>query len=1423
MPTRLIRSVGLALLLASLAPGLSPALARQAGPVFPDDSLAAREALTRVEELSAAGNLGEAARVLQQVLEREGDRVVEAPGRPDLFIPVRERAHQLLLAAPALLERYRAAEGPRAEAQLITAEGVEAAEHSRLLTPAGFEAALRLAQEHFESARFEAARLTLRQLDHHPDRQPGSAAARDAARLADQVARRLARPEVTDWAAGWLKEAGAEAAAAPVEPRPPATAVLSPFNPGPAFSPDHVVDHPLATAWISPELAQSAEGARRRRGRGRIIDQDSADQPWVMPFAAGDVLYINDAVGVSAWDRLTLTPLWRTRPAEAGVEPGQEPDPDSDRTVLDYGNTRSLEDASQVCVSSGIAVASTGWVRDGERRGDPRIHAFDAATGRPLWSIALAAIDPSLTEGGARGSLLIEQDTVVVAVRRVAGNRRVSSSHLAAVDLFTGRPRWARLLATAGSLPYQRLSRVTDSPLLHEGLVFRVDDVGIIAAVEAVTGRTVWVRRFPGLATSAESSAPWASSTPLVIGDDLVTLSPAHDEVLRLDPLTGDLIARRSAGELDNPRFLLSVGPWLACVGEARVTLVNAAAFDTAPPVRSPDFLTPPVCGRAIVAGEQLLVPVGPGPSSGLVLIDPASPASPRRIGLETSGNVLAIGSDVLVVDEARLHSYVGWERADSVLTARLTADPADPRPALSLVDLAYRAGKPDRIAPAADIALERLGRPAARADDLDEHHRLQHQLYGSLLGMLHAAQNTTPTRPESTPVAGSPVIRDPAVLDAIAERLGRAAESADEQVTSLLALGRLREMTSNAPAAVEAYQRILIRPELAGGSWTTPQLTVRGDLEAARRIREVIARFGRGPYQPFDAELQREAAAAGDDPAALEQLARTYPAAAAGPATLARAADLHARAGRPADAARAYAAALAASEWALQIGEQSRLSEIGELTGRLVAALEAQDRLSAAAQLLHRVTAAYPGIAITREGATIAADSLAGDLAGRLAALERPARLGPRLQRDPQRLDGWELLPALTHDRPHPVDHVVMISPSTSRVGLWSAGLESGRLQLAWTRETAASPPALIRLDAQAAYFYWPGPQGGAVEKVRVVGGVTEWTSQPIRGLLGQARDPLTDGRPVTLPTPLDGEVRPGDLLVAADEQSLLIVERGGGATALDLATGRALWSRSASLAIVHDADINAGFVAVAGIAEPQALESAPTPRIVILDARTGAPVHTLPALPGAPRWIRLTPQGILVSALEDRIAAWDAASANLLWTMTDSTARRCLDCWSFGDRLFILDADRQLWLASLASGRLTAGPLRGRERLGERLSISAAPAGPNVMFSTERGFLIYDAAGELIGADGADGRVSLLPAQAASNLLVSIQSERTELPDGRAAARLMLFAPDSGKLIAAEDLILAEDPTEMTLLDGAIVITAGPGTVVLAAPADH
>ena len=143
-----------------------PVQAQTNNPVYVDDSPRTATALEGVRDLAASDNLTEAVRVLQSLLDEEGSRVIAASGDADLFIPVRTRIHQELLANPDLLARYQRIEGPNAQ-RLLEEGRFEEIERAHLMTEAGCEAVLRLSQQLYESARFEAAWLMLRQLDRH--------------------------------------------------------------------------------------------------------------------------------------------------------------------------------------------------------------------------------------------------------------------------------------------------------------------------------------------------------------------------------------------------------------------------------------------------------------------------------------------------------------------------------------------------------------------------------------------------------------------------------------------------------------------------------------------------------------------------------------------------------------------------------------------------------------------------------------------------------------------------------------------------------------------------------------------------------------------------------------------------------------------------------------------------------------------------------------------------------------------------------------------------------------------------------------------------------------------------------------------------------------------------------------------------------
>src|SRR4051812_21408003 len=68
---------GLGLALGLFLTALPSAHAQRSKTVYPDEGVGTRDALVRVRELSEAGNMPEALRVLQKTMEAEGEQLVQ--------------------------------------------------------------------------------------------------------------------------------------------------------------------------------------------------------------------------------------------------------------------------------------------------------------------------------------------------------------------------------------------------------------------------------------------------------------------------------------------------------------------------------------------------------------------------------------------------------------------------------------------------------------------------------------------------------------------------------------------------------------------------------------------------------------------------------------------------------------------------------------------------------------------------------------------------------------------------------------------------------------------------------------------------------------------------------------------------------------------------------------------------------------------------------------------------------------------------------------------------------------------------------------------------------------------------------------------------------------------------------------------------
>lgn len=1464
----------------------APAMQPQLNPVYVDDSPVAAETLARVKDHVGSGNLDEAVRVLQVLLDEHGDRLTPSAGDDDIFESVRSRVHQTILSDAGLLARYRELLSPRAAGELErgNAAGVE---RSLLLTGSGMEAALRRAERELEAGRFEAARLTLEQLDRHPDRfVPGesggdAALSRAAAELMSRTAAYLtghggsgARGEVRRMAERWAREAGLDATkhAGAIEAWPETARMRgeSPLDALGPLSTEGLISKPLWTIALTQQTPTGIDfPSPRQRGAGNI--PSGARLLEMLPTAYGDLLIVNDGTMISAWDRFTLSPRWTVQPGGATTAREQN-DREMNLRRRAWG-TMSGADALTVTIRGRYGAVASGRAPGLGRDGDDRVHGLDVQTGRVRWTKRLVEMDPSLADSAIRGPLEIDQGVVIVAARKHLPDRRLLSLTLVGLDVDTGEVLWVRPIGSAGWLPFNSQSFGPEGLTVDRGIVYRTDKLGVVAAVEVVSGRAAWIRRMPTEAGAMPTTEPqaWEVSRPLIDRDSVVVIAPDQREIVRLECASGRILGACPAGKFGepSPAYLLKAGQYLVGVtpaggaGASRIVTAPMAAFESAPASFSPAFEAPGVWGRVSVVGERLLAPV----TGGIAVIDPARPeAEPLVQALDEPGNVLAVGAQLLVVDDSRAHSYLQWETAEAILSERMRADPRDPRPAVTFTELAYRAARPERIVPSVDAALAAI----ESAPELERNREARRRLFDTLHAVVNSGLEPE-ERPQDTPAkrgqaAATPRVEDRGILAALIERMDKAASTADDRVAVALAGGRLAELgattASEAAAAAEMYQTVLDDPKLAMASWRGPSVSVRGELEAARRLEHLIAQHGPVVYAAQEAAASVQLAQmdpATSTPEQLESLASRYPLASVTP-------EVYLRLHTALKAGAGDRSAVGALELGLRAAQRianPQDSAVGELAGRLLTELRARRQLAAAASMLRNVVQRFPMVTLTADGQPLDTAAIEQELRAAIAASMRWPRIGQVTSEGVASITGWSIMePQLRDFRPHVNSCLVM--ESDREVGVWSAApgatarvgddetpvsaadaKDLAGMKLVYSQRLDDAGATLIRTTGDAAYLYISNSRVGGIRKVPLGAEGEGWQTLPISRLFppgdetrGMNRAPgvMAD----QFETPDDGIVPSDDLLVVMDERTMALVQRGGRAVGIDTETGEALWSLTTPVSRVYDAQLVGGVLVVAGDsgkADPSGAIVDVTPAVQVIDARTGRLGQRLGDMGGRVRWVRLSDDGgvggaggaggSLILGLENAVVSLDLATSQRNWTISNPDAMPAVASWVFGDRLLMLSGDRSLWLASLSSGRLGQRPLEAaRSHIETTRDVEAYLTTSNLngpfAVATHQGIMIFSATGELQGVDGLGGIDAMLTPRPTEDRAVAIET----VSDGRAGEGLMRFTmhameTTSAMLVDSHAVILGARPLEMEVLDGKIAVTAGGVTVIIPAPA--
>jgi outer membrane protein assembly factor BamB len=1407
----------------ALAAATLPLAARaQLSPVFADDSVAARDGLGRVRELVQSGNTESACRLLQDLLEREGHRVLVSPADSQLYLPVRAVIFRTLLDAPELLARYRAMEDPAAR-RLLDEGRIEEVEEFRLLTTAGYHAALLLARRHLDAARFDAAKLTLEQLERHPDRADPELD-RSAAELALQIAAYLDRPDAWSWAREWAQHAGVTGTVRSAETPPRARVEpRTPLDPGPMPGLAHLGVEPLQSVPLAgPEAERRIDTAPGAWGAG---EERLEFQPWVLPTLFADMVLVNDGGALSALDRYTLNPLWTVHFSR--VSRGRTPEGAGD-LLFHAGALRLLDDTGTVAASpAGVAVASAGLSQIGSGRvGDSRVFGVNVWDGRVLWAHALPVYDAGLNETTLRGAPVIEADTVILALRRNASARRVASSVLLGLDLFTGATRWTRTVASTGVMAYQQQSRTAESGLAHRGMYYRSDELGAAMAIEAHTGRVRWIRTIPSAVTWMASGeiGPWSGGRPIVDGPSLIALDGARQIILRLDLESGAVLDSRPAVELGSPRYLVRVGSHLAAIGPERVAFVTLAELGKGT-IRPGPAITAGARGRAVALGDRLGIPT----RDGLVLIDPAAPDTPRLVPLRTMGNLITDEDNLLVVDHQRISTYLTWERAQALLERRLAQSPDNPEPAVTYAELALRAGM-------LEVALHAADRAAAifASDPLgDRFGSARRRLFDLLMGSVSAGLDDAS--------AGRGANLD--MIARLAERAGRLAEALPQRVVHQLEAGRLAEIRNAPVQAFEIYQAIVLNPALAD----TPVrgqgvLPIPARQLAVERMRALIAAAGPAAYSRFDEEARiafglARGPAPGQTPAGMalrfEELARQYPVALVAPDLYAAAARQWEAAGRPIDAARALWEGFEAARAGLAAGRAEHAAILAELAGRLMDRLERDACPAAALRVLARFADALPRSTPTLHGSALDVAGVSARLTDALAAIARRPRIGTRVSREADILEGWLIYrPQLDPEWPgqgarRATDHLTMLNFVTRHVGLLAPTPGGGPLRVVWSRPYGQSPPDVLRVTADAVDLFWPTSAGGHVERIDAFTGRTRWKTPDLMTMLAEQPGP---DRPADLPPWPDAGIAGPEVVLAADDATLLMGRRDGAVVAVDLHTGRRLWL-DAGLTRLRDLAVGGGIAAIGG---DRAGAGDTTFHLHLLDARTGRTLRRF-TLDDTADAIRLTERGTVAVNSAKTFLAFRPDADGPVWRVDDLPLRGGVaELWLAGPRLIILERGAVAWMLDAETGRPRREPLDTRGRLGIGGEVRVSDLDDRTVLRGSGGIAVFDRAGVAVGAAALHGWPPLLTPEPAQGAFVTITTQRQPPgvtpwttprqtdPDAPQWARLAILDARTARLLATEPVQMWEDPRALAVIDGKIIISTTYLSLVLDAPPD-
>jgi outer membrane protein assembly factor BamB len=812
-----------------------PAAAQQDNPVWVDDSPRAWELFQRAED-QGADNTAEAIRLFQELLDEYPLKLVPInESAVDHLTSVRRLVTRRIRGDAAMLERYRNIATAEATRLLESGELAPLA-RSRSLTRPGLVALLRLGQRAIEDARFEIGLAHLAEAAEHPDLVGADAAhcwsmtAMAAHFLGDArrgAAARQALVDLGDAGAAMLGRIDELSASAD---RPNLRRGVSSMDPTETSDLSDLVAEeiwsvPLEDSLLSRQYANLA-GPDRTNHPSRQQRRRAGDLMTAAATVAGSTVYINQGETLLSLDRFT----GRTRWSFSARHRLASLDRDTDQTL----------DMNLISLSGTALVTLTGHATEDGRATDGEVLCLDARSGERRWSRSLDRIGGIDDYEGLfpHGEPLVKEGSVYVLARKVS-KQLLTSCYVVALDVENGELQWLRHIASSGGL--RRSARNLSSPVYVDGDLYVATPVGAVARLRAGSGEIAWLRWYNVPISPRfqdQTGRPWEVSSAVVTADQVVAIQPGQRRVVFLDRETGHQLRSFTADTRDgwsSPRYLLGNDHSIYAIGREirafrRETPGRPTWFLPALP-RSTESKPEPVRqtieirGRVQVANGALIVPT----LDGVLVIDDETGALRHRLPVRTVGTPVATDAQLLLAGSDRLDSYMSFHRAEEMLRQRITSDPRDPEPALSLLRLGARARRLPLALEAAELAREAIDADVRSATS----GRSRQELVELLLELDAANVASALDEGESLHALISTVALRP-----------------EQRVEHRLAYGRWLVAHSLA-RAVEQYQAVLSEPDLAGVSRSESGIMRSAAQWATDRLTALLAEHGPTIYAP--------------------------------------------------------------------------------------------------------------------------------------------------------------------------------------------------------------------------------------------------------------------------------------------------------------------------------------------------------------------------------------------------------------------------------------------------------------------------------------------------------------------------------------------------------------------------------------------